>query len=52
MMAEQRYSSHTVTRLTAHLVWTTKYCYHVLTGDVKVRCRELVIQIYDARLST
>ncbi len=47
-MAEQRYSSHTVTRLTAHLVWTTKYRYHVLTGDVKVRCRELIIQICDA----
>jgi putative transposase len=47
-MAEQRYGSHTVTRLTAHLVWTTKYRYHVLTGDVKVRCRELIIQICDA----
>ena len=46
-MAEQRYGSHTVTRLTAHLVWTTKYRYHVLTGDVKVRCRELIIQICD-----
>ena len=47
-MAEQRCGSHTVTRLTAHLVWTTKYRYHVLTGDVKVRCRELIIQICDA----
>lgn len=47
-MAEQRYGSHTVTRLTAHLVWTTKGRYHVLTGDVKVRCRELIIQICDA----
>ena len=47
-MAEQRYSSHTVTRLTAHLVWTTKYRYHVLTGDIKGRCRELIIQICDA----
>lgn len=47
-MAEQRYGSHTVTRLTAPLVWTTKYRYHVLTGDVKVRCRELLIQICDA----
>lgn len=45
-MAKQRYGSHTVTRLTAHLVWTTRY--HVLTGDVKVRCRELIIQICDA----
>lgn len=46
-MAEQRYGSHTLTRLTAHLVWTTKYRFHVLTGDVKVRCRELIIQICD-----
>ena len=47
-MAEQRYSSHTVRRLNAHVVWTTKYRYHVLTGDIKVRCRELIIQICDA----
>ena len=47
-MAEQRHGSHTVTRLTAHMVWTTKYRDHVLTGDVKVRCRELIIQICDA----
>ncbi len=47
-MAEQRYGSHTVTRLTAHVVWTTKYRYHVLTGDIKARCRELIIQICDA----
>ena len=47
-MGEQRYGSHTVTRLTAYLVWTTKYRYHMLTSDVKVRCRELIIQICDA----
>ena len=47
-MTEQRYSSHTVSRLTAHLVWITKYRYEVLKGDIQTRCRELIIQICDA----
>ncbi|AZI44418.1 IS200/IS605 family transposase [Deinococcus psychrotolerans] len=28
--------------------WATKYRYHVLVGEVKPRCRELLIQICDA----
>ena len=47
-MTENRYGSHSVSRLTAHLVWVTKYRYHVLKGDVQIRCRELIIQICDA----
>jgi putative transposase len=47
-MAEQRRGSHTVTRLTVHLVWVRKYRYHVLKGDIQKRCRELIIQICDA----
>ena len=47
-MKENRHSGHTVTRLTAHLIWATKYRYHVLKGDVQLRCRELLIQICDA----
>jgi putative transposase len=47
-MTEYRYSSHTVSRLTAHLVWITKYRYQVLRGDIQTRCRELIIQICDA----
>ena len=47
-MEKYRYGSHTVTRLTVHLVWVTKYCYHVLTGDIQKRCRELLIQICDS----
>lgn len=43
-----RKGSHTISRLTCHLVWATKYRYHVLEGDVKVRCRELLIQICEA----
>jgi putative transposase len=47
-MTEHRYGSHTVSRLTAHPVWITKYRYEVLKGDAQIRCRELIIQICDA----
>ncbi|MEW6361494.1 MAG: IS200/IS605 family transposase [Acidobacteriota bacterium] len=47
-MKENRKSSHTSSRLTAHLVWTTKYRYHVLEGEIKVRCRDLIVQICDS----
>ena len=47
-MAENRHSGHTITRLTVHIVWVTKYRYHVLKGEVQKRCRELIIQICDA----
>ena len=47
-MKENRHSGHTVTRLTAHLVWVTKYRYHVLKGEIKQRCRDLLVQICDA----
>ena len=43
-----RHGSHTLTRLTVHVVWVTKYRYHVLKGDVQKRCRALLIQICDA----
>ena len=44
---ENRYSGHTVTHLTVHIVWVTKYRYKVLEGDIQKRCRELIIQICD-----
>ena len=47
-MRENRKGLHTVSRLTAHIVWVTKYRYHVLEGDIKVRCRDLLSQICDA----
>ena len=47
-MVENRRSSHTVTRLTVHIVWVTKYRYHVLKGEVQKRCRELIMQICDS----
>ena len=43
-----RYTSHTVSKLTAHIVWITKYRYKILQGSVKPRMRELIIQICDA----
>ena len=42
-----RSGSHTVTRMTAHIVWVTKYRYPVIKGDIQVRCRELIVQICD-----
>jgi len=44
-MNDYRYGGHTVTRLTVHLVWVTKYRYKILDGDVQKRCRELLIQM-------
>lgn len=41
----QRSNGHTVSRLTVHVVWATKYRYAVLQGDIKVRCRTILIQI-------
>ena len=47
-MKEQRQNGHTITRLTVHIVWVTKYRYPVLRGDIQQRCREIIIQICDA----
>jgi len=44
-MSEYRSNSHSVSRLSAHIVWITKYRYHVLRGDVQKRCRDLLVQI-------
>ncbi len=44
-MANYRRDSHTVSSLSCHLVWATKYRYPVLTGDIQRRCRDLLIQI-------
>ena len=42
---ENRVGSHTTSRLSAHLIFCTKYRYKVLEGEVQKRCRELLIQI-------
>jgi len=45
---DYRYGSHTVFNIEYHFVWVTKYRYHVLTGDVGLRVKELVCQTCDA----
>src|SRR3989339_1740302 len=44
-MAEYKQGSHTVWDCKYHLVWTTKYRYPVLVGDVALRCRESIREI-------
>lgn len=45
MSSDYRKGSHTVFRLELHLVWITKYRYHVLKGDVATRAQELIRRI-------
>ena len=45
---KQRTGSHSVHKLEVHLVWSTKYRYHVLTRDVQLRCRDLLRQTCNA----
>jgi putative transposase len=47
-MDNLRKGSHSVHQLHVHLVWSTKYRYAVLKGDIQLRCRELIRQICDA----
>lgn len=42
---ENRRSTHNVNRLQVHLVWITKYRYHVLQGDIQLRCRDILRQV-------
>ena len=44
-MEFQRTSGHTVSRLTVHIVWVTKYRYPVLKGDIQKRCRDILRQV-------
>ena len=48
-MQDYKRGSHTVWDCKYHLVWTTKYRYKVLGGDVGLRCRELLREIARAR---
>jgi len=47
-MKTQRSNGHSVSNLTVHIVWSTKYRYSVLQGDIKIRCRSLLIQICES----
>lgn len=44
-MGSQRSNGHTVSRLTVHIVWSTKYRYDALNGAIKQRLRKLLMQI-------
>ncbi len=44
-MENYKRGSHTVWDCKYHLVWTTKYRYQVLGGEVGLRCRELLREI-------
>src|SRR5210317_100920 len=44
-MVEYRRTSHSVSKMSVHLVWVTKYRYHVLQGDIQQRTRDLIMQI-------
>ena len=45
---DSRRSSHSVHQLHVHIVWSTKYRYHVLKGDVQLRCRDILKQTCDS----
>ena len=47
-MAGQRVNGHKVSRMTVHIVWSTKYRYPVLIGDVQKRSRAVLIEVCDA----
>ena len=47
-MTEQRTNGHSVSNLTVHIVWATKYRYKVLEGDIQQRCRTILIQICES----
>ena len=44
-MENHKQGSYTVWDCKYHLVWTTKYRYQVLGGEVGQRCRELLREI-------
>ena len=46
-MDNLRKSSHSVHQLQVHIVWSTKYRYAVLHGEVQLRCRDLIRQVCD-----
>ncbi len=48
MSVIQRSNSHSVSRLIVHIVWSTKYRYDVLYGDIKIRCRTILKQVCES----
>ena len=48
-MDEYNKSSHTIYDIKYHIIWVTKYRYHVLNGNIALRVRELIRQGCNAR---
>ena len=46
-MQNVRKGSHCIHQLHVHIVWSTKYRYSVLQGEVQKRCRDLIRQTCD-----
>jgi putative transposase len=46
-MQNIRKGGHSIHQLHVHLVWSTKYRYGVLGGDIQIRCRDLIRQTCD-----
>ena len=44
-MSNYRKNSHSISNLSCHIVWATKYRYDVLQGDIQHRFRDLLIRI-------
>jgi len=44
-MVEYRKTSHSISCLSVHLVWVTKYRFPILQGDIQHRTRDLIVQI-------
>ena len=47
-MQNIRKGSHSIYQMHVHIVWSTKYRYEVLRGDIQIRCRDLIRQTCDS----
>ncbi|QHT71731.1 IS200/IS605 family transposase [Rhodocytophaga rosea] len=46
-MQNLRKPIHSVHQLQVHIVWSTKYRFQVLKGEIQIRCRDLIRQSCD-----
>lgn len=47
-MLNIRRGTHNIYQLHVHLVWSTKYRYKILQGEIQSRCRDLIRQTCDS----
>ncbi len=47
-MQKLRKGSHSVHQLHVHIVWSTKYRFQVLKGEIQIRCKDLIRQSCDS----